>query len=128
MTRAETALPTSTRQLAFRRCLITLMALRTQSWVQGQDQTWLPPLTTVTLTWANSLVPPSPGKPIRSASQTSRLTGSGPQPASSVVSSITSSLLAAALLKLLLTLMTTTLAGMLARARVLARLAYLLVA
>src|SRR6266498_4323803 len=126
MTSPDSALPTSTRQLAVLRSSITLMAFRTQSWVQGQEITWLQPLTAVTLTWANSLVPPSPGKPIRSASPTSRLTGSGPQSATSVVSSTTSSLLAAPLLKLLLTLMTTTLAGMLARAR--AHLAYLLVA
>src|SRR6266496_1306150 len=128
MTSPDSALPTSTRQLVVLRSSITLMAFRTQSWVQGQEITWLQPLTAVTLTWANSLVPPSPGKPIRSASPTSRLTGSGPQSATSVVSSTTSSLLAVPLLKLLLTLMTTTLAGMLARARVLARLAYLLVA
>ena len=32
-------LPTTTRQLAVRRSLITLMAVRTQSWVQGQDKT-----------------------------------------------------------------------------------------
>src|SRR5437016_8758915 len=91
------------------------MAFRTQSWVQGQEITWS--LVALTLTWANSLVPPSPTKTVRSASPTSRLTGSGPQSASSVVSSITSSLLTAPpLFKLLWTLQTTTLALILARA------------
>ena len=36
---AETALPITTRQLALRRSSITLMAVRTQPWVQGQDKT-----------------------------------------------------------------------------------------
>src|SRR5882724_10230687 len=101
MTRADSVWPTTTRQLALRRSSITLMAVRTQSWVQGQDQT--SSLASITLTSATSLVPPvvSATKPVRSASATSRRTDSGPQPASSVVSSITSSLLAAPLLKLL---------------------------
>ena len=104
---------------AVQRCSIILMAFRTQSWVQGQDKTWS--LATITLTWANSLVPPS---------ATSRVTGSGPQSASSVVSSTTSSLLTAPpLFKLLWTLQTTTLALILARARLLVGcVAYLLVA
>src|SRR2546421_8281528 len=104
MTRLEPALPITTWQLAVRRCLITLLVVRTQSWVQGQDQTW--PLASITLTWANSLVtttePPSPTKTLRSASPTSRWTGSGLQPASSVVSSTTPSQLGATLLQLLL--------------------------
>ena len=33
------ALPITTWQLALRRCSITLVAVRTQPWVQGQDQT-----------------------------------------------------------------------------------------
>src|SRR6266700_6133247 len=105
MTRPEPALPISTSQLALRRCLITLLVVRTQSWVQGRDQTWPP--ASITLTSANSLVTttgaPSLTRTLRSASPTSRLMGSGPQLASSVVSSTTNSLLAATLLQLLLT-------------------------
>src|SRR5260370_30281843 len=82
------------------------MVVRTQSWVQGQDQTWS--LASITLTSANSLVTttgaPSPTKTLRSASPTSRLMGSGPQRASSVVSSTTTSQLGATLLQLLLIL------------------------
>ena len=57
----------------------------------------------ITLTSANSLVttmgPPSTTKTLRSASPTSRLgMGSGPQPATSVVSGTTPSLLATTLL------------------------------
>ena len=47
---------------------------------------------------------PSPTKAIRSASATSQRTGSGPQPASSVVSSTTSSLLAARVVEVTLDL------------------------
>src|SRR5205085_3631752 len=46
MTRPEAVLPTTTRQLAVGRSSETLMAVRTQPWVQGQDQTWsLVPIT-----------------------------------------------------------------------------------
>src|SRR6266566_408216 len=100
MTGMGSALPTTTWQLALWRCSITLMAVKTQSWVQGQDQTWS--LASITLTSAPSLVPSTQSETIRSASATSRTgTGPGPYSASSVVSSITSSLLAAPLLKLL---------------------------
>ena len=51
MTQVETAMPTTTRQLALRRSQITLMAVRTQPWVQGQDQTCS--LASITLTSGN---------------------------------------------------------------------------
>src|ERR1044071_10419997 len=106
MTRPDPVKRISTRQSAVVLGLITLLVVRTQSWVQGQDQT--SPLASITLTLDNSLVtttePRSTTRILRSASPTSRLTGSGRQPASSVVSSTTPSLLAATLLQLLLTL------------------------
>ena len=55
MTRVEAALPITTRQLALRRSQITLLVVRTQPWVQGQDQT--SSLASITLTSATSLVP-----------------------------------------------------------------------
>src|SRR5206468_662068 len=83
MTRTHSASPTTTWQLALRRCSITLMAVKTQSWVQGQDKTWS--LASITLTSATSLVPSTQSethfrtKAIRSASATYR-TGTGPGP------------------------------------------------
>ena len=77
MTRVEVALPITTRQLALRHSQITLRVVRTQPWVQGQDQTST--LASITLTSATLLVPTPTTKAIPSASATSR-TGTGPGP------------------------------------------------
>src|SRR4029077_13273130 len=130
MTRLDRVMPISTRQLALRQCIVTLLVVQTQSWVQGQDQTW--PLASITLTSANSLVttrgPPSTTKNLRSVSPTSRLMGSGPQRALSVVSGTTPSQLGAAWLQLLLTLIPINLVLTLPLAGVVAHLLCLIVA
>src|SRR5205814_1799530 len=118
-TRMHSVWAITTRQLALWRYLITLMAARTQPWVEEQDKTSL--RAPITRTSANWLVPSPPTKAIRSASATSQ-TGTGRYSVSSVVSTTTSNLLAAWLFKLLWTLRTTTLAGIFARARVVAHL------
>src|SRR5881392_1289037 len=77
MTLMEWVWPTTTQQLAVRRSSITLMAVRTQPWGQGQDQTWS--RAPITLTSATSSVPSPLMKAVRSASATFR-TGTGPGP------------------------------------------------
>src|SRR4029077_20062279 len=58
MTRMQLVWPTTTRQLALWRSSVTLMVVRTQPWVQGQDKTWS--RASITLTSATSLVPSPP--------------------------------------------------------------------
>ena len=92
-------LPISTRQLALWRSSITLLVVRTQPWVQGQDQTWS--LASITLTSATSLVTNGTRCRRRQYDPHRRPLGGWVRvrkPASSVVSSTTPSLLAAALL------------------------------